>query len=116
MEAVENVHLVLSRERRSLMINGIEFADKVCEIGIHTSGIVIPTVTLTFPFTALEADVDGEIAARLELPPHGRLIDADALANKIRELMGSPSNLANAQFFINTLREAPTVIRAEEGE
>lgn len=50
------------------------------------------------------------------VPPHGRLIDADAAAEKIWEDMRFPSNLANAQFFANELREMPTIIEAEEGE
>ncbi len=48
------------------------------------------------------------------VPPHGRLIDADATADRIWDLMRFPSNLANAQFFVNTLREAPTVIGTED--
>ena len=52
----------------------------------------------------------------IELPPHGRLIDADATAEKILEYMRSPSNLANALYFINTIREMPAIIEVEEGK
>ena len=50
------------------------------------------------------------------VPPHGDLIDRDAAAEKIWDDMRFPSNLANAQFFVNELREMPTIIPAEEGE
>ena len=104
------------------MINGIEFADKVCEIGIHASGIVIPTVTLTFPFAALEADVDGKIAARLELPPHGRLIDADDFDERIRQAGGMCEEELTEDFkdgvqtVLAMLKTQTTIIPAEEGE
>lgn len=52
----------------------------------------------------------------IEIPPHGDLIDRDAAAEKIWDDMKFPSNLANAQFYVNELREMPTVIPAEEGE
>ena len=47
------------------------------------------------------------------VPPHGDLIDRDAAGEKIWDDMRFPSNLANAQFFVNELREMPTVIPAE---
>ena len=50
------------------------------------------------------------------IPPHGDLIDRDAAAKKIWDDMRFPSNLANAQFFVNELREMPTIIPTEEGE
>lgn len=50
------------------------------------------------------------------VPPHGDLIDRDAAAEKIWDDMRFPSNLANAQFFVNELREMPTIIPAEEGD
>lgn len=49
----------------------------------------------------------------VEIPPHGRLIDADAVSNRLRKLMQS-SDMANNQWFINTLREMPTIIPASE--
>ena len=48
------------------------------------------------------------------IPPHGDLIDRDAAAEKIWDDMRFPSNLANAQFFVNELREMPTIIPADE--
>lgn len=52
----------------------------------------------------------------IEIPPHGDLIDRDEAAKYIWEILGFPSNMANAQWFIDTLREMPTIIQAEEGE
>ena len=53
-----------------------------------------------------------------EIPPHGRLIDADAVAKMV---LGSV-NQEDAQGFMFTkiicqiLKDAPTIIPAEEGE
>lgn len=57
-----------------------------------------------------------EGAQAVPVPPHGDLIDRDAAAEKIWDDMRFPSNLANAQFFVNELREMPTIIPAEEGD
>ena len=48
------------------------------------------------------------------VPPHGDLIDRDAAAEKIWDDMRFPCNLANAQFFVNELREMPTIIPADQ--
>ena len=48
--------------------------------------------------------------------PHGRLIDADALESRLSDLLMFPSNLVNGQWIINTIREIPTVIPADEEE
>ena len=50
----------------------------------------------------------------VELPQHGRLIDADALTDCLATLLQFPSNLVNGQWIVNTLREQPTIIPAEE--
>jgi hypothetical protein len=49
----------------------------------------------------------------VSVPPHGDLIDRDAAAEKIWDDMRFPSNLANAQFFVNELREMPTIFPAD---
>ena len=52
----------------------------------------------------------------IELPPHGRLIDADALKNSIANI----KHIDNANPHIMTawreINLAPTIIEAEEGE
>lgn len=50
----------------------------------------------------------------IELPPHGRLIDVDALESRLSDLLMFPSNLVNGQWILNMIRETPTVIPAEE--
>lgn len=52
----------------------------------------------------------------VEIPPHGRLIDADAFKKSLSTLLRFPSNLVNGQWIVNTIREQPTIIEAEEGE
>ena len=47
----------------------------------------------------------------VEVPPHGRLIDADALVMENYEQYGAIDALA-----LEAIKAAPTVIEAEEGE
>ena len=63
---------------------------------------------------ALANDGRTNFCPLVPVPPHGDLIDRDAAAEKIWDDMRFPSNLANAQFFVNELREMPTIIPAEE--
>lgn len=49
----------------------------------------------------------GEFAEVEELPPHGRLIDADALEDEL-------GKFCDDNWVYNTLHHAPTVIPAEE--
>ena len=57
-----------------------------------------------------------ELYKAVPVPPHGRLIAADALTDCLATLLQFPSNLVNGQWIVNTLREQPTIIPAEEGE
>jgi len=60
----------------------------------------------------------------IEVPPHGRLIDADALSQMCKEMQGiewnnkaSPYSWAYAyENFENDIDDAPTIIEAEETE
>lgn len=54
----------------------------------------------------------------IELPPHGRLIDADALLNFLNHCM-FPSDMVTTTALSmakNWIKDAPTIIEAEEGE
>ena len=50
----------------------------------------------------------------VEIPPHGRLIDAEEFEKSLSTLLQFPSNLVNGQWIVNTIREQPTIIDAEE--
>ena len=60
----------------------------------------------------------------LPIPPHGRVIDADAMIEKYnslphrydRSMVGMISNCDLFDTLVYDLREAPTIIPAEEGE
>ena len=57
----------------------------------------------------------------VEIPPHGRLIDADALWAEIHNICNSRyagiiTNITCIQQILSALRHAPTVIPAEEGD
>ena len=53
-----------------------------------------------------------------ELPPHGRLIDGDALFDKMYYADGEPETVSehinNIVHFMSTLASMPTIIEAEE--
>lgn len=54
----------------------------------------------------------------VEVPPHGRLIDADALISLLNKCM-FPSDMVTTtavRMATNWIKEAPTVIEAEEGK
>lgn len=65
----------------------------------------------------------GANAKAIELPPHGRLIDADALTKMCREMQSIDWNKKAFPYswehayeeFENDIDEAPTVIEAENG-
>lgn len=63
-----------------------------------------------------ESLIDFRNVKVVSVPEHGDLIDRDAAAEKIWDDMRFPSNLANAQFFVNELREMPTIIPADPAE
>ena len=48
----------------------------------------------------------------IQVSAHGRLVDAEAMQDSLADLLRFPSNLVNAQWIVNTLREMPTVIPA----
>ena len=54
----------------------------------------------------------------IEVPPHGRLIDADALLNLLNHCM-FPSDMVTTtalSMAVNWIKEAPTIIEAERDE
>lgn len=93
----------------SILIKGMEMP-KNCYDCIFWSGYLECTLT------GMDSSSREQFCPLVPIPPHGRLIDADKAAKKVWELMRFPSNLANAQWIENTLREMPTIIEAEEEE
>ena len=96
-------------------------------MGVYIEGMEMPTsgrILIVFPSgRALEvsADATQEIfreTKAVPVPPHGRLIDADALLNLLNSCM-FPSDMVTTRAVsmgINWIKEAPTVIEAEDGE
>lgn len=104
----------------SVLIKGMEMPTRCCECRLSTchSFKERPLCDVLVEYMSY-----GEWEAKrldncplVTIPPHGDLIDRDAAAEKIWDDMRFPSNLANAQFFVNELREMPTIIPSEEGE
>ena len=61
---------------------------------------------------------DGKTYQAVPVPPHGRLIDADALIKSLSLDENDAENGASLlmAIFIEVLKAAPTIIPAEEGE
>ena len=80
----------------SILIKGMEMPteDEEIIVRIDSSGTVMTEYALPISW-----------AKAIPVPPHGRLIDADELANSI---IGA--------IYHSDLRDAPTIIPAEEGE
>lgn len=58
-----------------------------------------------------DEDLGGSFAKAKQLPPHGRLIDADAQIERAKRL-----NLSTAGIIAQLLESAPTIIEAEAEE
>ena len=101
-------------------------------MSILIKGMEMPTererfnLTIKYNGTVLDTETGMQVAEAHELPPHGRLIDADALMLKILDYIEEYSDvdekgwhnlkwcaMKEAEMAINN---APTIIEAEEGE
>lgn len=105
----------------SLLIKGMEMPKegcKDCPFAVRLKGFASHTCAVNGKLVAGNHERGGFPCdcLLLPVPPHGDLIDRDAAAEKIWDDMKFPSNLANAQFYVNELREMPTVIPAEEAK
>ena len=97
-------------------------------MGVYIKGMEMPTRCMDCPFMVSRDNDDcilqsdeananfkdwDEMKASCPLvlvPPHGRLIDADALKEEFENLVYQDN------WYYNALRHAPTIIPAEEGE
>ena len=68
------------------------------------------TLTIKYNGMVLDTETGIQVAEAHELPPHGRLIDADALEAEFDKL------IVHDNWYYNALHHAPTIIPAEEGE
>lgn len=77
----------------------------------------VPVIIKICPDGSVSRVHDGIVATAIPVPPHGRLIDADAL---IKELTlddedGKTGATLLMAVFLEVLKAAPTIIQAEEG-
>ena len=100
-----------------ILIKGMEMPKSCPECSLADSVVHCPLTGKTYNWGLIERPSDCPL---VEVPPHGRLIDADALRENIKE-----SRKRNPEFetvytddyFIvaNWLRSAPTIIEREGG-
>ena len=96
----------------SVLIKGMkmpEYCDH-CPFDIWGTCAVDSDIICTFPpVTRASA------CPLVEVPPHGRLIDADALFDKVFDYYGEDSETAE-NWMMQFILRAPTVIPADKGE
>lgn len=94
----------------SILITGMEMPHQgeFSHVRIYDNGDV--TVEVDTGKEVYEA----VIAHAVQIPPHGRLIDADALIDAGWQL--SRDNIFTGKYEIALLSSVPTIIEAEEGE
>ena len=79
---------------------------------------------MTCPLCNEEWDIHDPMSAdhRLDnchlvhVPPHGRLIDADALFEEVYKVWGTEYDASECNSLMGFINDAPTIIPAEEGE
>lgn len=97
----------------SVLIKGMEMPDNCRACPLETD-----YGTCGYYSLFVEAGHDSEIWKRrddcplIELPPHGRLIDADALTTVTEMVNGEWKTYVE----VFEIADAPTIIEAEEGE
>lgn len=83
------------------------------------------TVTIKYNGTVLDTETGMQVAEAHELPPHGRLIDADALEDNnityyaipvLKNVTDAAIREAELVIRLKDLDAAPTILEAEEGE
>lgn len=75
----------------------------------------------TAPYTWIPANYKHDDCPLVPVPPHGRLIDADAVFKRLQKQAMSVWGNGNPRYQIvlevmDAIRFAPTIIEAEEGE
>ena len=92
--------------------------------GIYIPGMEMPTKCddcevlsddLVCPFTGLRGyNGKPEICPLIEVPDHGRLIDADALFEEVYKVWGTEYDASECNSLMSFINAAPTIIPAEE--
>lgn len=88
-------------------------------MSIFIKGMEMPTERESFNLTikyngmVLDTETGMQVAEAYELPPHGRLIDADALIELCRGHNSQRTMWSEIEYLLDN---APTIIEAEEGE
>lgn len=116
----------------SILIKGMEMPKSCRDCFVNINTAAFPACPLAENYAAGKAlvadglghDIRPDDCPLIEIPPHGDLIDRDALMNMCREMQSiewnnkaSPYSWAYAyESFEDDIDNAPTIIPAEEGE
>jgi len=93
----------------SILIKGLDMPkDKAIAVVIHPDGTAYSAHICAGVCTEYLTD-----CTAVPVPPHGRLIDADAMQDSLSDLLRFPSNLVNGQWIVNAIREQPTIIEGD---
>lgn len=100
----------------SVLIKGMEIpicqTCPICDEKLYGNYCLITKEIVSFGFER------GEKCPLIELPPHGRLIDADELHDKIIEYCsdGYAESADDVCEILDYVRDAPTILEAEDHE
>lgn len=107
----------------SVVIRGMKMPETCDECPCHhyhsAGRYVCEATPMFYPWNlANTKGIRKEWCPLVELPPHGRLIDGDALFDKMYYADGEPETVSehinNIVHFMSTLASMPTIIEAEE--
>ena len=88
-----------------IIIKGMEMPETMIAVFISHDGKV-------FPVNRAYRGEDWEYVKAIQLPAHGRLIDADALAETVMQAIGTRGS---EEFVLDLIEEAETIVPAEGG-
>lgn len=106
----------------SILIKGMEMPEtcKLCYLSEFDPGFyayVCKPTGIRIDYDMAKIDRPRTICPLVPVPPHGRLVDADKLMQEMR-LFIKENMLSrdDARELLETIKDAPTIIPAEEGE
>ena len=96
-----------------LYIQGIELPK---EQNVPTWAVIFSNGEVRIYKDGFNTDQGNGKGTAIPVPPHGRLINADALFEKVYKAWGTEYDAGESNWFMDMINEAPTIIPAEEAQ
>ena len=94
-----------------LYIQGIELPK---EQNVPTWAVIFSNGEVRIYKDGFNTDQGNGKGTAIPVPPHGRLIDADALFEKVYKAWGTEYDAGESNWFMEMINEAPTIIPAKK--